>query len=106
MWSAPFGLLTFIGAGVGLHALNGRGPAVDDTFVEDLLDDITAGVNGLAGVEFEAAGPFRVYVEGRYTAMSSLRYATARGGVQIMFSTGNVQVGVTPPPPLEPGRAP
>lgn len=109
VWSAPLGLLTFIGAGFGLHALNGRGTAVDGTFVEDLLDGVTAGVNGIAGFELEPINRIRIYAEGRYTAMSSLRYMAARGGVQIMFSRGNVQVGAAAPPPAphqEPGRAP
>lgn len=108
VWNAPFGLLTFIGAGAGLHALNGRGPRVDDTFVEDLLDNITAGANGIAGVEFEPINRLRVYVEGRYTAMNSLRYGSVRAGLQIMFSRGNVQVGAVPPPAPGPatGRSP
>ena len=109
VWSVPFGLLTFVGAGAGLHALNGRGAAVDDTFVEDLLDDITLGVNGIAGFEFEPINRIRIFVEGRYTAMSSLRYATARGGAQIMLSRGNVEVGAVPAPPAPApvrGRAP
>lgn len=106
VWSVPFGILTFVGTGVGLHALNGRGPAVDDTFVEDLLDDITAGVNGVAGFEFEPINRLRVYVEGRYTAMSSLRYGSVRAGVQVMFSRGNVQVGAAPAPARGTGLAP
>lgn len=109
VWSAPFGLLPFIGGGLGLHALNGTGPAVDDTFVEDLLDDITVGVDGIVGFEFEPVNRLRVYVEGRYTAMSSLRYSTVRAGVQIMFSRGSVVVGAAAPPPgpaERTGRAP
>jgi hypothetical protein len=107
VWSVPFGVLTFIGVGLGLHALNGQGEAVDGTFIEALLDDITAGVNGIAGFEIEPINRIRIYAEGRYTAMSSLRYVTARGGVQIMFSRGNVQVGAVapPPPPGRPGSA-
>ncbi len=107
VWSAPLGLLTFVGGGVGLHALNGRGPAVDGTFVEDLLDDITAGVNGIAGFEVEPVNRLRVFVEGRYTVMSSLRYGAVRAGVQVIFSRGNVQIGAVPAPPApETGRAP
>ena len=99
VWSVPFGLLTYVGVGIGLHALNGQGPAVDDTFVEDLLDDITAGANGIVGIEHEPVGRIRIYAEGRYTAMSSLRYAVLRGGVQILLSRGDVSVGTTEPVP-------
>lgn len=106
VWSTPLGFLTYIGTGLGLHALNGQGPAVDDTFVEDLLDDITVGINGIAGLEIEASDEIRIFGEGRYTAMSSLRYASLRGGVQIMFSRGDVEVGVAEPAPPVTGRAP
>ena len=108
VWTAPLGIFTFIGAGLGLHALNGQGPAVEGTFVEDLMDDFTVGVNGIAGFEFEPIRRVRVFAEGRYTALNSLRYASARGGVQIMFSYGDAQVGVAPAPPAPPapGRAP
>lgn len=99
VWSTPFGMLTFVGTGLGLHSLNGRGPAVDDTFVEDLLDDITVGINGIVGLEFEPADRVRIFGEGRYTAMSSLRFAVVRGGVQIMLSRGDAEVGVVAPPP-------
>lgn len=107
VWSTPFGMLTFVGTGLGLHSLNGRGPAVDDTFVEGLLDDITVGVNGIVGLEFEPANRVRVFAEGRYTAMSSLRFAAVRGGVQIMLSSGNAEVGAVAPPaePTAAGRA-
>jgi hypothetical protein len=38
VWTAPFDVFAYIGAGLGIHALNGRGDAIDDTFIEDLLD--------------------------------------------------------------------
>ena len=108
VWSAPLGLLPFVGVGAELHALNGQGQAVDDTFVEDLLDDITVGVNGIVGVELEPVDRLRVFVEGRYTVMSSLRYGGVRAGVQVMFSRGDVQVGAAPAPSVDPavGSAP
>ncbi len=108
VWSAPLGLLPYVGLGAGLHALNGRGPRVDNTFVEDLLDNITAGVNGIVGFEVEPINRVRLYAEGRYTAMNSLRYGSVRAGLQIMFSRGDVQVGAVSPPSPGPaaGRSP
>lgn len=105
VWSTPFGFLTFVGTGLGLHSLNGRGPAVDGTFVEDLMDDITVGVNGIAGVELEPADRIRVFGEARYTIMSSLRYGVVRAGAQIMLSRGNAEVGAVPAPPAPDGGA-
>lgn len=99
VWSTPFGVLTYVGLGFGVHALNGQGPAVDDTFVEDLLDDFTAGANGMVGIEIEPVDRLRFYVEGRYTAMSSLLYGGVLAGVQVMFSQGNAEVGAVAPPP-------
>lgn len=103
VWNTPLRVLTFIGAGGGLHALNGQGAAVDDTFVEDLLDSITAGVNALAGLEFQPVPRLRVYAEGRYTALNSIQYLSAKGGLQLMFNADEgVAVGaVVPAPPLE-----
>lgn len=101
VWNTPIDVLTFVGAGLGFHALNGQGAAINDTFVEDLLDAITAGISGIAGIEAEPVDRFRVYAEGRYTAMNSISYLSARVGLQFMFFRGeNVTVGVVPAPPL------
>lgn len=85
VWNLPFQALTYLGAGVGFHALNGQGPAIDDTLIEDLLDVLTAGVSGMAGIEIEPIDRFRVYAEGRYTALNSMQYLSAVGGLQFMF---------------------
>lgn len=86
VWNTPFRTLTFVGAGLGFHALNGQGDAIDDTFVEDLLDAITLGVSALAGLEFEPVDRLRVFGEGRYTVMNSIHYLSGRAGLQFMFS--------------------
>ena len=100
VWNTPLDFLTYVGAGLGFHALNGQGEAIDGTLVEDLLDAITAGVTAIAGAEFEPADRFRVYGEARYTVMNSIQYVSARGGLQFMFSQGrNVQVGAAHPAP-------
>lgn len=99
VWNTPLRVLTFIGAGGGLHALNGQGRAVDDTFVEDLLDSITAGVNAVVGLEFQPISRIRAYVEGRYTALNSIQYLYARGGLQLMFNVDDDMVGAIVAPP-------
>jgi hypothetical protein len=102
VWNTPFRVLTFVGAGFGLHALNGQGEAIRGTFVEDLLDDISASLAPLIGFEFEPLNRLRVYGEGRYTIMNSIQYLSARGGLQFMLSPGTgIPVGMAvPPPPL------
>lgn len=107
VWNTPINVLTFVGGGLGFHALNGQGDAVDDTFVEDLLDDIAVGASALAGVEFEPVDRLRVYAEGRYTAMNSLQYLSARAGLQFMFFPDrSVEVGAVVPAPRIQGEAP
>jgi hypothetical protein len=104
VWNTPFRVLTFVGAGFGLHALNGQGEAIRATFVEDLLDSIAASLAPIGGFEFEVMPRLRVYSEGRYTIMNAIQYFSARGGVQFMFHQGTgVQVGMAvPAPPLLP----
>lgn len=87
VWNVPFDVLAFVGLGLGLHALNGQGPAIDDTIMEDLLDAITAGASVLAGFEVAPVERIRVYTEGRYTMLNSIQYLSARAGLQFMFNT-------------------
>jgi opacity protein-like surface antigen len=85
LWTTPLQVLTYVGAGIGLHLLNGRGEAIDDTFIEDLLDTMSAGVAVLAGVEYQIVERFRVYGEARYTLLSDLRYPGLRVGGALML---------------------
>jgi hypothetical protein len=85
VWTAPYHIFTYVGAGLGLHVMNGRGDAIDGTFVEDLLDSTPAGLAVMAGVEYEFTERFRVYGEGRYTLQSDVRYPGLRIGASIMF---------------------
>jgi opacity protein-like surface antigen len=84
VWRVPYGILTFAGVGAGTHLLNGTGPAIDGTFVEDLLDSVTAGFNVHAGLEYPLVRRFRLYGQGRYEVLGDLQYAQIRFGGQIM----------------------
>jgi hypothetical protein len=85
VWTTPFNLFTYIGAGVGLHALNGKGSAVEGTFVEDLLDSTSGAVAFMAGVETQPFARLRVYGEGRFTLVSDLKYPGFRVGAAFML---------------------
>jgi hypothetical protein len=85
VWTAPLEVLTFVGVGTSLHALNGRGDLIDDTFIEDLLDSTTAGIAILAGIEMQPVDRLRVYGEARYTLAGSIRYPSLRIGGAIML---------------------
>ena len=85
VWTTPLQAFTYVGAGVGFHALNGQGAAIQDTFVEDLLDSISASVDAIAGVEFEPMDRLRLYTEARFTLMSDINYLGARIGGAFML---------------------
>ncbi|MGH7501400.1 MAG: hypothetical protein ACREL7_06520 [Longimicrobiales bacterium] len=85
VWTAPYSIFTYIGAGLGLHLMNGRGGAIDGTFIEDLLDSTPAGIATMAGLEYEIQQRFRVYGEVRYTLQSDVRYPGIKLGAAVMF---------------------
>ena len=85
VWEIPFDVLTFGGFGVAAHVLNGDGPAINGTFVEDLLDSVTAGFNLHAGMEYPITDRFRLYGQGRYEALGDLQYFHTRFGAQLMI---------------------
>lgn len=85
VWTAPLDVITFIGAGVSLHALNGRGDFIDNTFIEDLLDSTSAGMAVMTGFEIQPLDRLRVYAEARYTLVSDVRYPGLRIGAALML---------------------
>lgn len=95
VWRVPYGVLTFAGLGASAHLLNGAGAAIDGTFIEDLLDSVTAGFNVHAGVEYPVARRFRVYSQARYEMLGDLRYGQVRLGAQVML--GGAAPGETRP---------
>jgi hypothetical protein len=78
-----YDLLTFAGAGAAVHFMNGDGAAINDTFIEDLLDSVGAGFDLHAGAEYLVSSSIRVYGMGRLELLQDIYYATLRGGVQI-----------------------
>ncbi len=82
--TTPGGLLTYAGLGAGLHALSGRGSAIQGTFVEDLLDTIAPALTGLAGLEYRLGDRARIFGELRLTAMGDIQYGGLRIGGALM----------------------
>lgn len=85
LWRLPIRVLTYAGGGVSAHFLRGSGPAVDGTFVEDLLDSVRAGVNLHWGVEFPLHPRLRIVGESRFELLENLRYGHLRLGGQFTF---------------------
>lgn len=84
VWTTPVGLLTYVGGGVGVHVLNGQGEAIQDTFIEDLLDSVSAGLSAIGGVEYPVSDRFRLYGELRLAGLSDVQYAGLRVGGALM----------------------
>lgn len=85
VWRVRYGFLTYAGAGAAAHFLDGGGPAVDDTFVEDLLDAITAGFNLHGGIEVPVSPRLRVYGEGRFEVLGDFYYPELRLGLHFFM---------------------
>lgn len=90
VWRVPFDFRTYAGAGLSAHLLNGRGEAIEETFVEDLLDSVRAGVNVHGGLEYPVTDRIRVHASARYEVLDDLRYPEFRFG-------GNLFFGGSPP---------
>lgn len=84
LWTTPVGF-TYVGGGVGLHALNGQGTFIESTFVEDLLDSTAAGLAIVGGLEFQPVARLRLYGEARYTIVSDVHYPGLRIGGALML---------------------
>lgn len=95
LFDTGYTLQPYVGGGLGLHLLNGRGEAIDGTFVEDLLDSVSPGLNLLGGVNIPLGSAFQLVGEARVVLVSDVRYA-------------GVQIGGTwafPSPPANPFRS-
>lgn len=85
LWTTPVGVFTYVGAGAALHALNGHGDFIENTFVEDLLDSTSAGIAIMAGLEYQPLPRLRLYGEARYTLVTDIRYPGLRLGATLML---------------------
>ena len=72
--------LTYIGLGIGVHVRNGSGTAIENTFVEDALDTITASADLTVGMDLALSDNFLFTTDVRGTLSSELIMASARVG--------------------------
>jgi hypothetical protein len=87
VWRVPGGLLTYAGVGGTAHVMRGGGTAIEDTFIQDLLNTIRAGANGHVGVEVPLPGPFRLVGESRLEWVQSVTHLGFRAGLQYTWGT-------------------
>ena len=87
VWTTPIDLLAYLGAGAGLHMMNGQGEGIDDTFVEDLFDSVMPGLTALGGLEYSIVDRFRIYGEANFTVVSDILSPGVRVGGAVMLPT-------------------
>ena len=75
----------YLGVGFGAHVRHGSGPAINGTFVQDALNEITAGLNGTIGAEI-GAKHWRVTVDARGVLSSGLSTVSLRTGVMYRWA--------------------
>ena len=63
----------YIGAGAGMHLRNGSGSAIDNTFVEDALDMLGAGVSATGGLDIMMSRGLLLNIGGRVVLGSDLK---------------------------------
>lgn len=85
VWAVPLKLFFSTGVGLSAHILNGSGPAIDDTFIEDLLDSVSAGFNLHAGLEYPLANRVRLHGGSRFEVLGDLNYFEVRGGLTFLW---------------------
>jgi hypothetical protein len=80
----PLRVQPYVGLGAGLHLVNGGGDFIDNTFVEEILDAITPGINVMAGVEFPI-GRLRIHGEARAVLAGGVNWFGAGVGGSIVL---------------------
>ena len=78
----------YLGLGIGVHVRNASGAAIDDTFVEDALDTVAAGLNVSTGAEITVMRNVRFTVDLRGMLTSELLAATGRAGLMLRLPRG------------------
>jgi hypothetical protein len=73
----------YIGLGFGAHIRDGDGVAIANTFVEDALDTVAAGLSGSFGLDIALFPRLSLTAEVRGGLTSELRTLSARGGVMV-----------------------
>ena len=85
VWAVPLNLFFSTGVGLSVHFLNGSGPSIDGTFVEDILDSVSAGFNLHAALEYPIADRIRIHGGSKVEILGDLNYVEFRGGLTFIW---------------------
>ncbi len=75
----------YIGGALGIHIVNAESKLIKGTFVESALDNIGAGITGIAGIGILPTHRVSALAEARYTLLGSQRFGTVRAGAMFHF---------------------
>jgi hypothetical protein len=87
------GITTYVGLGASVHLRNGSGSAINGTFVEDALDEISAGFNASVGAEFALSRVWRFTLDGRGVVSSGLSTISLRSGIMYRWQERGAGTG-------------
>lgn len=87
LWRVPGGVLTYAGVGGTAHVMRGGGTAIEDTFIQDLLNTIRAGANAHVGMEIPLTDRVRWVGESRLEWVQSVTHLGFRTGLQYTWGT-------------------
>ena len=96
-WMAPMRYVRFkpyLGGALSFHVLNAEGKLIQGTFMEQALDNIAAGVAGVAGMDVVVFSHMSVGVQARYDLLSGIRYSSLRLAGTYLFDRAPLR---TPP---------
>jgi hypothetical protein len=83
-WVLPNPLLApYLGVGADLYILDDSGQAIKGTFLDDAV--VTAGLSGVAGLQFDPGKHLRLYVDVRGTLVTSASNVAIYAGVAYRF---------------------
>jgi hypothetical protein len=77
---------TYLGVGLGVHLRNGSGPAINGTFVEDALDEISAAGNVSLEIEVRLAPAVRWTIDTRGVVSTGLSTVSLRTGLMLRWA--------------------
>jgi hypothetical protein len=96
LFRGPFNTRPYAGAGAGLHLVNGGGELIDNTFVEEILDAITPGINSVAGIEVPLFRGLRLHGEVRGVLAGGANWIGAGIGGSLILPTRRARAPETP----------
>lgn len=79
-------LRPYAGGAFGAHFVNAENKVINNTFVESALDQISAGITALGGVETAPLYRMSVGVQARYSLLSTVRFGTIRAFASYHFA--------------------